>query len=105
MTCGARLRATRFAAGLDKGDGFSGWSTACVRPLVEYWADGFDWRAAEKQLSNFRQYRIAVGGTPVHFIREPGRGPAPIPIIRGRTWRPTSPISAKPSAPCGPVRI
>ena len=69
----ARLRATRFAAGLDNEDEFYGLSTAYVRPLVEYWADGFDWRAAEKQLNSFRQYRIAVGGTPVHFIREPGR--------------------------------
>ena len=101
----ARLRATRFAAGLDNEDEFYGLSTAYVRQLVEYWADGFDWRAAEKQLNSYRQYRIAVGGTPVHFIREPGRGPAPIPIIRGRTWKPTSPISATPSAPCGPFRI
>ena len=35
MTCRARLRATRFAAGLDNEDEFYGLSTACVRPLVE----------------------------------------------------------------------
>jgi hypothetical protein len=43
MTCRARLRATRFAARLDNEDEFYWLSTACVRPLVEYWADGFDW--------------------------------------------------------------
>lgn len=82
----ARLRATRFAPDLDNEDEFYGLSTAYVRPLVEYWADGFDWRAAEKQLNSFRQYRVAVGGTPVHFLREPGRGPAPIPIILIHGW-------------------
>jgi pimeloyl-ACP methyl ester carboxylesterase len=82
----ARLRATRFAPDLDNADEFYGLSTAYIKPLVEYWADGFDWRAAETELNTFHQHRIDIDGTPVHFLREPGKGPAPIPIILSHGW-------------------
>jgi pimeloyl-ACP methyl ester carboxylesterase len=82
----ARLRATRFDRDLDNQDEGYGLSTAYLRPLVEYWADGFDWRAAEKELNGFHQHRVQVEGTPVHFLREPGKGPAPIPIVLSHGW-------------------
>jgi pimeloyl-ACP methyl ester carboxylesterase len=81
-----RLRATRLASDLDNETETYGLSTAYVRPLIEYWADGFDWRAVERQLNTFHHHRVEVDGTPVHFVREPGTGPAPIPIILSHGW-------------------
>ena len=82
----ARLKATRFARDPENEDETYGLSTTVLRPLVEYWADGFDWRAAEARLNGFRQYRLDVGGTPVHFVHERGKGPAPIPLLLMHGW-------------------
>ncbi|XUL90308.1 epoxide hydrolase family protein [Streptomyces galilaeus] len=82
----ARLKATRFAPDLDNEDEYYGLSTDYLKPIVEYWADGFDWRAVEKQLNTFTHHRVDIDGTPVHFLREPGRGPAPIPLILSHGW-------------------
>ncbi|MFI9271231.1 epoxide hydrolase family protein [Kitasatospora sp. NPDC052896] len=81
-----RLRSTRFAADPDNDDERYGLGTARLRPLVEYWADGFDWRAAEARLNSFRQHRLDVGGSPLHFVHERGSGPAPIPLLLLHGW-------------------
>lgn len=73
----SRLKATRFAPDPENDDERYGLSTAYLKPLAEYWADGFDWRAAEAKLNAFNQYRLDVGGTPVHFIHERGKGRPP----------------------------
>jgi hypothetical protein len=82
----ARLKATRFAPDPENDDERYGLSTAYLKPLAEYWADGFDWQAAEAKLNAFNQHRLDVGGTPVHFIHERGQGPAPIPLILMHGW-------------------
>ncbi|KOG60216.1 epoxide hydrolase N-terminal domain-containing protein [Streptomyces flaveolus] len=40
-----RLQKTRFFDDLDNEEEYYGISTAYLKPLVEYWANGFDWRA------------------------------------------------------------
>jgi hypothetical protein len=45
-----------------------------LRSLVEYWADEFDWRAAEARLNDYPQY-LADGMHVVHIRRDPGRPP------------------------------
>ncbi|MFG2776894.1 epoxide hydrolase family protein [Streptomyces prunicolor] len=82
----ARLRATRFFDDLDNEDEYYGLSTAYLKPLVEYWADGFDWRAAEKRLNGYDQYKVEIDGTPVHFVRKPGKGPNPTPLLILHGW-------------------
>ncbi|MGW3465563.1 alpha/beta fold hydrolase, partial [Streptomyces olivaceoviridis] len=81
-----RLKATRFAPDPENDDEIYGLSTAVLRPLVEYWADGFDWRAVEARLNTLNQHRLDVGGTPVHFVHERGKGPAPIPLLLMHGW-------------------
>ena len=81
-----RLRDTRWALDLDNQNDYYGISTRELKDLADYWADGFDWRAAERRLNEFTHHRLDVGGVPVHFIRQPGRGPAPIPIILSHGW-------------------
>jgi hypothetical protein len=70
-----RLRAARFAADPGNEDETYGLSTAHLRPLVEYWADGFDWRAAEARLNAVNQHRLDVGGTPVPLRARARQGP------------------------------
>jgi pimeloyl-ACP methyl ester carboxylesterase len=82
----ARLKATRFAPDLDNEDEGYGLSTAYLKPIVEYWADGFDWRSVEARINRYTHHRVDVGGTPVHFIRRPGNGPAPVPLLLMHGW-------------------
>ena len=81
-----RLKATRWSRDPDNEDFYYGISTGYLRPLVEYWIDGFDWRRAERKINEFTHHRVEIDGTPVHFIRQPGSGPAPIPIILSHGW-------------------
>jgi epoxide hydrolase-like protein len=77
----ARLRATRWPDDLGNDDGYYGMPGSYLRELVDYWSNGFDWRDAERGLNAFANHRVPVDGVPVHFIRQPGTGPAPIPLI------------------------
>lgn len=81
-----RLKATRWPDDVGNDDWFYGVSGAYLKDLVEYWADGFDWRAAEKAINTFTHYRATVDGTPIHFLHEPGKGPAPMPLILSHGW-------------------
>ncbi|MEU6840420.1 epoxide hydrolase [Streptomyces sp. NPDC046716] len=81
-----RLRRTRFFDDLDNEDEYYGISTAYLKPLVEYWADGFDWRAQEKELNSYNQHKVEIDGTAVHFVHERGKGPDPVPLILFAGW-------------------
>ncbi|MET8404552.1 epoxide hydrolase [Streptomyces sp900116325] len=81
-----RLKKTRFFEDLDNEEEYYGISTAYLKPLVEYWADGFDWRAQEKRLNSYNQHKVEIDGTPVHFVYERGKGPNPVPLIINPGW-------------------
>lgn len=80
-----RLRQTRwpapFAGGWDYGA-----APEFVQHLSEYWEQTFDWRAREAQLNRLPQYRALVGGQGIHFIHQPGTGPAPLPLVLTHGW-------------------
>jgi pimeloyl-ACP methyl ester carboxylesterase len=62
-----------------------------LQELVEYWADGFRWREREQLLNSVPQYRTAVDAPGfehfgLHFVHQPGVGPAPLPLILGHGW-------------------
>jgi microsomal epoxide hydrolase len=81
-----RLRATKWSRDVGNDDGFYGVRRTRLQPLVEYWADGYDWRAAESAINKYDHYRVDVGDVPVHFVRRPGVGPAPVPLILSHGW-------------------
>ncbi len=68
----------------------SGWERGTNLPymqeLIRYWADGYDWRAAERSLNQFQQFRAQVGGLNIHFIHERGEGSRPLPLIVTHGW-------------------
>lgn len=58
--------------------------------LLEYWRDGFDWRAQEAALNALPQYRVRLSGIDLHFLHVPGKapadGPAPMPLLLSHGW-------------------
>jgi pimeloyl-ACP methyl ester carboxylesterase len=65
--------------------GGAGWEAGAdpdyLRSLLAYWAREFDWRQEERRLNRFEHYRVELDGVRLHFVREPGRGPDPLPLV------------------------
>ena len=59
----------------------TGTSVTFLKQLLDYWRDGFDWRAQEAKLNAFRQHTVPLAGIDVHFIHEEGKGPKPMPLL------------------------
>ena len=82
----ARLKQTRFPDQIP-GTGWDyGTDTQYLKELVAYWAKDFDWRAQEKKLNAFHQYRVEIDGVRIHYIYEKGKGPHPIPLLMLHGW-------------------
>lgn len=64
----------------------TGTSVAYLHGLLEYWRDGFDWRAQEAMLNGFRQFTVPLAGIDLHFIHEEGKGPEPMPLLLSHGW-------------------
>jgi len=68
----------------------SGWdygsNMAYLKELTDYWRTQFDWRAQEKLLNSFSQYRADVGGLGIHFIHERGKGNMSAGILAQLVW-------------------
>ena len=68
----------------------SGWHygahLAYVKELVHYWQQQYDWRAQERLLNSFPQYRVQLEDIPLHYIHQPGVGPAPMPLLLSHGW-------------------
>jgi microsomal epoxide hydrolase len=64
----------------------TGTSVEYLRSLVDYWRDGFDWRAQEAVLNTFRQFIVPLSGIDLHYIHEEGIGPDPIPLLLSHGW-------------------
>jgi pimeloyl-ACP methyl ester carboxylesterase len=68
----------------------SGWhygaNLAYVKELVHYWQYQYDWRAQERLLNGFSQYRVQLEDITLHYIHQPGVGPAPMPLLLSHGW-------------------
>ncbi len=83
-----RVRLALTRAPLDEGNGdwFYGVPDGYLRELIAYWRDGYDWRKAEAAINVYEHYQVSVAGVSVHFMRKPGRGARPIPLILTHGW-------------------
>jgi microsomal epoxide hydrolase len=65
-----------------------GFDNAYLRTLAAAWHGDYDWRAAEAEMNSYAHYRVTVDDIPIHYIREPGKGPGPIPLVltHGYPW-------------------
>src|SRR3954452_5159637 len=57
-----------------------------LRLLVDYWRDGFDWRAQEARLNALPQYKVPLHGIDLHFLHVEGKGPSPCPLLLAHGW-------------------
>lgn len=69
-----------------------------LKQVIAYWADGFDWRAHERELNAFHHFRADLDGVRIHFIHERARGGHGVPLILTHGW-PSSFIELLPLAP------
>jgi pimeloyl-ACP methyl ester carboxylesterase len=82
----SRLEQTRWPDQLPDSGWDYGTDTAYLKELAAYWAKGFDWRAQEKRLNAFHNFRAAIDGTRIHFIHERSRDPNATPLLLLHGW-------------------
>jgi pimeloyl-ACP methyl ester carboxylesterase len=82
----ARLERTRWPLDAGNDDWYYGVSRTYLEKLIDYWIADFDWRAAETAINGYEHYQVDVDGVPVHFMRKPGTGPRPIPLLLSHGW-------------------
>ena len=82
-----RLLRTRWAgpqpAGTEPGQ--YGFAVDRLRRLVDRWLE-FDWRAWEKRLNAYPQYRTEIDGQPVHFLHVRSGQPGALPLVLSHGW-------------------
>jgi pimeloyl-ACP methyl ester carboxylesterase len=57
-----------------------------LREVLTYWADGYDWRARERELNRFAHVRTTLDGTRIHFVHARAAGGGGIPLILTNGW-------------------
>lgn len=57
-----------------------------MKELCAYWLTEYDWRKHEAAINRFSHYVAAIDDLDLHFIREQGSGPAPMPLIISHGW-------------------
>ena len=63
-----------------------GANLAYIKELVDYWRTHYDWRAHERQLNRWPQFRVTIDGQRIHYIHVRGKGPNPFPLIITHGW-------------------
>ena len=76
-----RLARTRFPDEVSEAGWDYGTNLAYMREIVDYWRDGFDWRAQEEAINRLNHFRAEIDGFGIHFIHERGKGPDPMPLV------------------------
>ncbi len=81
-----RLRRTRWPEPATVDDWSQGVPLAYLRELCTYWADGYDWRAAEARLNSFPQFRTEIDGLGIHFLHVRSPHPEALPLVVTHGW-------------------
>lgn len=82
----ARLERYRAAPDFGNADWRYGMEAGALRRLVDSWLDDYDWRAAEAQMNRYEHWRVVIEGAPIHFMRKPGVGAKPMPLVVTHGW-------------------
>jgi hypothetical protein len=82
----ARIARTRWPGAAPGEPWAQGTDLAYLRELLAYWADGFDWRARERDLNAFDHFRAEVDGVWIHFVHARARDGSGIPLILTHGW-------------------
>jgi pimeloyl-ACP methyl ester carboxylesterase len=81
-----RLRMTRWPDKETVDDRSQGAQLAKVRPLVEYWGRGYDWRKVETRLNALPQYITRIDGLDIQFAHIRSRHADAMPLLMTHGW-------------------
>ncbi len=81
-----RLAGTRWPNESPAEPWVQGTPLAYLRELVDYWRDGYDWRAAEARLNSYQQHLTEVDGQRIHFLHVPSPHPGALPLVLSHGW-------------------
>jgi pimeloyl-ACP methyl ester carboxylesterase len=79
----ARLGQTRWPPVLHDGAWKLGTNRAYLERLVDYWRDGFDWRAQEARLNAHPQFDVEIEGANLHFVHLARRDAPAVLLLHG----------------------
>ena len=82
----ARIRKTRWPDQVPGVAWEQGTELQYLKQLLAYWADSFDWRAQERKLNAFAQFRAELGDVQIHFVHERARRERGLPLILTHGW-------------------
>jgi pimeloyl-ACP methyl ester carboxylesterase len=82
----ARIRNTRWPDQVPDIGWEQGTELGYLRETLAYWADGFDWRAQERELNAFSHYLVPLGDATVHCVHARAAGGDGIPLILTHGW-------------------
>lgn len=81
-----RLGETVFPPLIGADDWTPGVPVGWLSELIDYWRDGFDWRAQEARINALAHFRVVIDDIPVHFVHVRGVGPDPRPLVLTHGW-------------------
>src|SRR5512133_53566 len=81
-----RLASTRWPDELPGMGWTYGVPASYVRPLVDYWQTGYDWRAWEARLNRFPQFTTEIDGESIHFLHVRSPHVDALPAILTHGW-------------------
>jgi pimeloyl-ACP methyl ester carboxylesterase len=81
-----RLAGTRWPVALPGAEWSRGVPVAYLRELVEYWVDGYDWRAQEARLNEYPQFVTEIDGQTIHFLHVRSPEPDATPLVLSHGW-------------------
>ncbi len=82
----ARLAKARLPAQIPGTAWEYGTNAEYLKELVEYWQNDFDWRAQERELNQFDQFKTSIDGLPIHFIHQRSSNPDAMPLLITHGW-------------------
>jgi pimeloyl-ACP methyl ester carboxylesterase len=82
----ARLARTRLPDQLPGSSWTYGTDVAYLRDLIDYWRTRFDWKAQERALNAFSQFRTNIDGIDLHFIHQRSPHPGAMPLAVTHGW-------------------
>lgn len=81
-----RIAATRWPDQETVNDQSQGIQLAKLKPLVEYWGNGYDWRKAEAKLNALPQFVTRIDGVDIHFVHVRSKHANALPLIMTHGW-------------------
>jgi pimeloyl-ACP methyl ester carboxylesterase len=82
----ARIRRTRWPEAAPGAPWEQGTDLDYLREVLSYWADGFDWRAQERELNAWQHFTTEVDGVRIHYVHERARSGDGVPLILSHGW-------------------